>query len=453
MHNDVIWENKPRGELISIGKSLWTSVPRESHAGWEAPEDRHDPVLIILESNQSDDPNLIPARHGRMLQSPFAFFRGSAGVMASDLSKTLNTGILVQSCGDCHLMNFGCYMSPEGKMVFDIIDFDETLPAPWEWDVKRLATSFIIASRHNKISDKEAKDIAGECVRSYREHMQGYASMDFLEMWYSMISADDIVQGSGFEDAIKKFSRRIKKAAKKTIIDDDFPKLAESKNGKGSIKDNPPLIFHHEGIDNEKYYGLIEEIFKTYSLSLSPDKQVLLEHYEFHDLAVKVSAIGGIETHCGIILCMSPDKEPLFLQVKEARTSLLEPYLGDSIYKNPGERIVRGQKLMQADDDIFLGWAETALGRQYYIRQLHDIKIKPQVEILDGETMRGFAGLCGWALAKAHARSGKAALISGYLGDNSKFEVAISQFAFEYALQNEKDFEAFQLSLKEDDSI
>jgi uncharacterized protein (DUF2252 family) len=445
MHNDVIWENKPRGELISIGKSLWTSVPRESHAGWEAPEDRLDPSSIILSLNQNDVIDQVPARYSRMLQSSFAFFCGSAGVMAADLSKTLNTGILVQSCGDCHLMNFGCYVSADGKMIFDIVDFDETLPAPWEWDVKRLATSFIIASRHNKISDKEAKDIAAECVRSYREHMQNYASMDFLEMWYSMISADDILEGSGFEDAIKKFSRRIKKAAKKTIIEDDFPKLGEIKDGKGSIKDNPPQIFHHKGIDNEKYYGLIEEIFKSYRQLLSPDKQVLLEHYEFHDLAVKVSAIGGIETHSGIILCMSPDKEPLFLQVKEARNSVLEPYLAESIYKNRGERVVAGQKLMQADDDIFLGWAETAAGRQYYIRQSHNIKIKPQVEILDGDTMRGFAGLCGWALAKAHARSGKAALISGYLGDNSKFEVAISQFAFEYALQNEKDFETFQL--------
>jgi uncharacterized protein (DUF2252 family) len=444
---NVLTENKPRAELLSTGKSLWDSIPRESHAEWIAPEGRLDPMVIILESNKNRDPNLIPSKYWRMLQSPFAFFRGAAAIMASDLSTTPNTDIIVQACGNCNLMNFGCYRSPEQEMVFDICDFDETLAAPWEWDVKRLATSFVILSGQLMISEGESADIAKACVRSYREHMQNYANMDFLELWHSRISSEEILQQWGYEGAKKRFERRIRKSAQKTMIDADFPKQVEISDGTAYIKDNPPILYHHSGIDQEMYFELTERIFGKYREALDPHVRSLIRHYALQDVAVKVSGIASVGTRCGVLLLASADGEPLFLQMREAHESIFEAHVGQETNRNHAERIVSGQRLIQACDDIFLGSVEVA-GRYYYFRQMREIKIMPRIELFDGESLRGFARLCGWALARAHAKSRQAALISGYMGDNTRFEDAITRFATAYDRQNMMDFESFQRVLK-----
>ena len=438
------WTTMSRKEKIALGRSLRKEVNRIGHGGWVTPKNRRDPIDILIESSKGRLENLIPIRYGRMMQSPFAFYRGTASIMASDLATTSSTGIYVQACGDCHLLNFGSYSTPERRIIFDINDFDETLEAPWEWDIKRLAASFIIAALHNNFSKEDAMECVTECVLSYSRHIKEYSEMDPLKIWYAYISSDDILRLAKNEEASKRYRKQIEKAAGKSAIDADFPKLATMKNGKAVIKDAPPLIFHYDNIDLKADRKLLDDAFNQYLLSLGAEKKRLLENYEFHDLAAKVVGVGSVGTRCGITLRMTPDNEPLFLQVKEARASVLEPYVGKNKYKNQGERVVVGQKMMQAATDIFLGWTELNNGGHFYIRQLRDMKIKPLVEIFDAEQMKGYARLCGWTLARAHARSGCSAVISGYLGSGEKFADAITNFAVDYAIQNDKDYEALK---------
>jgi uncharacterized protein (DUF2252 family) len=440
---------RSREEAAAYGRSLRDKTPRVSHAGWKAPAERRDPVDILIESSEGREPNLIPIRYGRMLQSPLMFFYGAAAIMAADLFSTPSIGLYVQACGDCHLMNFGGYATPERRMLFDINDFDETLPAPWEWDVKRLAASFVIASFNNGIAKDEAVNAAKECVASYRKHITEYAGMDMMEMWYTSILFDDIVSLIEDSDIKKRIKKRIDKAAGGNLVDEDFPKLAEIRNGKAYIKDSPPLIYHFPEKEAKEIYPIVAHLGNRYLEGLSEEKRLLLSYYKLQDYAAKVVGVGSVGMLCGISLRMSADNDPLFLQMKEARNSVLEPYTAKSKYDNQGERVVNGQKIMQAAPDMFLGWAETSDNRYFYIRQLRDMKVKLQVEIFDAALMHGYATLCGWVLARAHARSGKAAVIDGYLGNSNKFEKAVAAFAIDYANQNNEDFNALKQAVKQ----
>jgi len=394
---------------------------------------------LLIQSNKGRIQNLIPIRYGRMMQSPFAFYRGAAAVMAADLAITPMSGIRVQACGDCHLMNFGGFGTPERRIIFDISDFDETLPAPWEWDLKRLAVSFVLAGRNNGFKEPESRKAARRCIQSYREHMHCYAEIGALEMWYQRM--DNMVACIKSRKWKKIVQKQIAKASSRTVAEHDFPKLASVKNAQIQIKDNPPLIFHQRGVGTAEYDRLVKDAFRCYRETLPDDLKTLLDRYEVKDVAAKVVGVGSVGTRCAILLIVTGDGEPLFLQVKEAHESVLEPYAGKSVYSNDGQRVVAGQRLMQAASDMFLGWTEQ-LGRHFYVRQLRDIKIEPLVETFDSRALADYGEWCGWALARAHAKSGDAAMISGYLGNSSRFDDAVSNFAMAYADQNERDYQA-----------
>jgi uncharacterized protein (DUF2252 family) len=374
-----------------------------------------------------------------MMQSPFAFYRGAGAIMAADLALTPTSGIRVQTCGDCHLMNFGGFGTPERRIIFDINDFDETLPAPWEWDLKRLAVSFVLAGRNNGFKEVESRKAALRCIQSYHEHMHLYAEMGVLEMWSQRL--DDMVPLIKSKKWKKIVQKQIAKASLRTVAHDDFPKLATAKSGKFRIKDNPPLIFHESQVGAPEHDPLVKQAFRCYRETLPDDLKALVDRYEVKDVAIKVVGVGSVGTRCAILLMMTADDEPLFLQVKEAHRSTLEPYAGKSVYSNCGQRVVAGQRLMQAASDRFLGWTEQ-WERHFYVRQLRDIKIEPLVEIFDSRALADYGGWCGWALARAHAKSGDAATISGYLGNSSRFDNAVSNFAVAYADQNERDYQA-----------
>jgi uncharacterized protein (DUF2252 family) len=432
-------ETLTRKERKAAGEALRDKCPRRSHATWKAPRNRRDPVELLIQSNKDRIPNLIPIRYGRMMQSPFAFYRGAAAIMAADLALTPTSGIRVQACGDCHLMNFGGFGTPERRIIFDINDFDETLPAPWEWDLKRLATSFVLAGRNNEFKEVESREAALRCVQSYRERMHGYAEMGVLEMWYQRM--DNMVALIKRKKWKKIVQKQIAKASSSTVAEDDFPKLASVRNGKVRIKDNPPLIFHPKEVGAAEHDRLVKEAFLRYRETLPDDLKALLNRYEVKDVAIKVVGVGSVGTRCAILLMMAGDDDPLFLQVKEVHESVLEPYAGKSVYPNCGQRVVAGQRLMQAASDMFLGWTEQ-WGRHFYVRQLRDIKIEPLVEIFDSRALADYGEWCGWALARAHAKSGDAAMISGYLGNSTRFDEAVSNFAMAYADQNERDYQA-----------
>jgi uncharacterized protein (DUF2252 family) len=392
-------------------------------------------------------PQLVPIRHGRMMQSAFAFYRGAAVIMAADLAHTPVIGIRVQACGDCHLLNFGGFATPERNVVFDINDFDETLPAPWEWDVKRLATSCVIAGQHNGFNKADAREMAVRCVEAYREHIYDFAQMSVMERWYQRISAADILGAIRTRKWRKQVEARLAKASARTVLEDDFPKLAGVDGGTPRIKDNPPLIFHEMIRGAEEYAGAVNVAFRKYRKTLSDDHRELLDRFEMKDIAYKVVGVGSVGTYCAILLMMAGSDDALFLQVKEARESVLEPYAGKSRYANRGQRVVAGQRLMQSASDIFLGWTKES-GRHYYVRQLRDMKIKPLVDGMDVTQLGEYSEWCGWALARAHAKSGDAALISGYLGSSSRFDEAIAEFALTYAGQNERDFKALLKAIR-----
>lgn len=442
-------DRRSRADRKAEGKAMRLAVPLQSHAVWRAPKQRLDPVEQLVESGVGRVPELLPIRYGRMMQSPFAFYRGSAAIMAADLAGLPSTGIMVQACGDCHLLNFGCFGTPERRLIFSINDFDETLPATWEWDIKRLATSFVIAGRHNGFTGREARDAAQASVRSYRQRMREFAKMRALDLWYFKIDADELVETIADETVRQRAKKRIAKARDRDVLDEDFPEMVTFEGGVHRIRDNPPLIYHLQDEESAVVEARVHDAFAVYRASLSDDRRLLLDRYELKDMAMKVVGIGSVGNRCFIMLMMGGAEDPLFLQVKQARASVLEPYAGQSVYANHGQRVAMGQRLMLSATDIFLGWAETDVGNHFYIRQMRDMKIKPMVELFGPEIMLQYAEVCGWALASAHARSGDAAKIAGYLGKREDFDEALADFAEAYADQNEQDHQALVRAVRE----
>jgi len=438
----------PADDLVAAGKHLRDTIPRSSQGAWKRTKDRSDPLEILRASDTGRIPELIPIRYGRMLQSPFTFYRGSASVMAADLFTTPITDIRVQACGDCHLLNFGGFATAERNIVFDINDFDETLPAPWEWDVKRLVASFVLAARSNGLSDAAGRDAAVACARSYRERLREVAEMSPLEAWYSSISADDVVHLLDDSDLKKNVRHRIDKAQEQRTSEVDYPKLAEMVGGQVQIKDQPPLIFHMDAQREEGFREAVDEILAQYRHTLPDDRRALFDRYRLVDVAIKVVGIGSVGRYCAIGLFMSSSNRPLFLQFKQAVASVLEPYAGNSLYDHSGQRVVMGQRLMQASSDIFLGWLTGLEGRQVYVRQLRDAKIKPLVDTFDRSMLEVYGGLCGWTLARAHGRASHPWLLSGYLGTSATFDEAMGDFAVAYADQAEQDHAALKAAVR-----
>jgi uncharacterized protein (DUF2252 family) len=436
-----------RERRAAAGKELRTRASRESHAGWRPHKERPDPVKILVDSSKGRMKELLPIRYGRMLQSPFAFFRGAAAIMAEDLARTPSSGIRVQACGDCHLVNFGGFATPERRIIFDINDFDETLPAPWEWDLKRLAASFVIASANNKFKPRDSRRATLACVRSYRERMSELARMPALEVWYQSIDADAVMQSIRSSGTRKRLQKRLSKTRERAS-EALFPKLTELKGGKVAIRDEHPLIFHPQTQGEKDLATVMSKILEGYRNSLDESIRLILDRFQPVDWAMKVVGVGSVGTRCGIALMMAASADPVFLQIKEARKSVLEPYAGKSVYENSGKRVVTGQRIMQSASDIFLGWSEADTGRHFYVRQLNDAKLKPMVEIFDEITMEDYGRLCGWVLAHAHARSGDASMISGYMGSNDAFDEAVADFAEAYERQNERDYQALRRAVR-----
>ena len=435
-------------ELIAEGKALRTQCARQSHAEWKSSSRRREPLAWILEANVGRIPQLVPLRHGRMLQSPFAFYRATALNMAADLAATPTSGLRVQACGDCHLMNFGAFATPERRVIFDINDLDETLPAPWEWDVKRLAASFVLACRHNGFSKAVARDAVLNCVRSYRERMAEYSQMTTLEVWFSSNEASSLIPSIRDKSTRKLAIKRLAKARKHNVLEDDFPELVGNEKEKPTIKENPPIIFHPREKAYAEQMAIFRQVFARYRETLQEDRRLLLDRFEMVDYAIKVVGVGSVGTICGVILLMASDHDPLFLQVKQAGPSVLERFAGKSRHRNHGERIVHGCRVMQSASDLFLGWTEGKKHRQFYIRQLKDMKIKPMVESFNQTAMLQYGEWCGRTLAQAHARSGEPAKITGYLGKSDKFDQAIADFSRDYADQCERDYEAVALAAR-----
>src|SRR5262249_50302388 len=399
-------------DLYEEGKSLRKKCPRKSHAVWKPPHDRPDPVRLLQESNKGRIPQLIPIRHGRMMQTPFAFYRGAALNMAADLGSTPATGLQVQACGDAHLLNFGVFATPERREIFDVNDLDETLPAPWEWDIKRLAASFLIACRDNGISERSGKDVVETCVRSYRESMAEFSQIRTLELWYESMGADELVANIKDPNFRQRALKRLQKEKTRHASDDIFPKLVEHKEELPIIKDQLPTIFHARGHSPGQIQKVVMDTIAGYRETLPHSVQSLLDRYQLRDAAIKVVCVGSVGTRCWVLLFMAGEGDPLFLQVKEARPSVLASYAGKTVFRNEGQRIVNGYRLMQPATDIFLGWTVgTLAGHHYFVRQLRDIKISVRVETFGAAEMDLYATWCGRALALAHARSGRSSTL------------------------------------------
>jgi uncharacterized protein (DUF2252 family) len=436
--------NKPvhlqtRNDRYEVGRSLRVKFPRENHAEFTVDRaGRRNPIDLLIESSKGRIESLLPIRYGRMLNSPFTFFRGAAAVMAYDLSSTISTGYAVQACGDCHLMNFGAFATPERNIIFDINDFDETFPAAWEWDLKRLAASFAIASRNNghKRADGEAAVV--QLVEAYRDRLVKLSNMQALEAWYDYLDYGTLIELTSDQE-LKKLRKKVLGKALSRDAQTEFIKLAHVVGGAPRIKDQPPLIYHEDESDTPEYKERMTQALERYRESLPVERRVLFDRYAMVDNAIKVVGIGSVGTVCGIVLFFSAENDPLFLQVKEARQSVLEPYSDFTNSMTNGERVVTGQRIMQAASDLFLGHYTSQSGLHFYVRQLRDVKIKPLVEIYSQDNMLGFARNCGWGLARAHARSGDPCIISGYIGKGKTFAKAIAQFANSYLDQNESD--------------
>ena len=439
---------RSRDERIAAGKALRDSVPRRSHAGWEPSAGRRDPIDILRESNQGRMAELVPIRYGRMLPSPFTFLRGAAGLMAADLAATPTTGLRVQACGDCHLLNFGLFATPERNLIFDINDFDETLPAPWEWDVKRLAVSFAVAARDIKLSDKRAQAAAIECVRAYRERLREFSKMSPLDVWYDRLDAQTIIDMAP-DAKFRELRKEIIAKARHRISDYLYPQISEEVAGRRRLIDQPPALFHVTKEREPEHQSLVQEALELYRLSLPDERRVLFDRYTLEDIVIKAVGIGSVGTFCFVGLFFSAENHPLLLQFKQACPSVLEPYAGTSQYENHGQRVVVGQRLVQSASDIFLGWTRGRRGRDFYVRQLRDMKMSARIG--EGASARQtmlYAEVCGRTLAHAHARSGDAALISGYLGKSDDFDQAVGEFALAYADQNEQDHAALVAAVK-----
>jgi uncharacterized protein (DUF2252 family) len=425
----------------ALAKTIREKTPRKSLGGWKAPSDRPDPIDILIASSQGRVEQLIPIRNARMMASPFAFYRGAAAIMASDLSHTASTGIHLQVCGDAHLVNFGGFATPERELVFDINDFDETTVGPWEWDVKRLCASLVVAARANNCSADDAREIAWQAAAAYRDHMADYAQMPLLDAWYDHINLQDVIDRLKDEQMKKIAIKSVRKAVEATAHTKEFIKLTVGGGSPPRIQDQPPLIYHDAALQNTISEGERQQAFEDYRMSLLPERRVLLDRFRVVDSAVKVVGVGSVGTYCGILLMISGNGDPLFLQFKEARASVIDPFIGKNAYPHQGQRVVAGQRLMQSASDMFLGWTEGPK-RHFYIRQLRDAKISPQVELMNAANLRRYGRLCAHTLARAHARSGDAVLLAAYLGKSDAFAEAIASFSVAYADQNERDHAA-----------
>jgi uncharacterized protein (DUF2252 family) len=433
-----------RATAMAKGKALREAHPLEDHRLLMARPKGFSSIAVLENSNEDRLEDLIPIRYSRMLVSPFSFLRGSAALMADDLSRAPTSGIYVQACGDCHLLNFGAFATPERKLVFDINDFDETLPAPWEWDIKRLATSFVVAAEDNQLSHANAQRIAKTCVQSYRENMRAYSKQSPLEVWYGHLDLEKFAKEAPNKTTRLRRERLIRKAEKQ-VAEYLFPKITTEINGDKRLIDNPPLIYH---LDDNWIEKIGKPAVESYRASLSHDRRVLFDRYQLKDIVVKVVGIGSVGTRCFVALLMTPDGDPLLLQIKEARTSVLEPYAGKSEYQKHGERVVVGQRLTQSSSDVFLGWMRGPKGNDFYVRQLRDMKVSFSVQDITPTRLKRYAVYCGQALARSHAKSGNAALISGYLGKSDVFDEAVSLFAMDYADQNGRDYAELEKAAK-----
>ncbi|OKH21966.1 DUF2252 domain-containing protein [Chroogloeocystis siderophila] len=434
-----------RQERRLAGKKLRQQVARSLHSWWQPTRDRPDPIELIKQSNQRRILELVPIRHWRMMQSPFAFLRGSAIVMAADLATTPTTGIMVQACGDCHLLNFGGFATPERNLIFDLNDFDETLVAPWEWDIKRLVTSIAIAGRDLCLSERDSLDAAQTAAQAYRLAIARYSEMRTLEIWYARLDASLLIEHAPDEDTRQQWAQMATKAFNQTL-DRAVSQLTELVNGQRRLIDNPPLLYHPP--NQKEYFEEIQALFEEYRDTLQVDRQFLLDRYRLVDVALKVVGVGSVGTHCGVALLLDDNDDPLLLQYKEARPSVLEPYAGKSPYPHEGQRIVSGQRLMQAASDIFLGWTSNLQGQDFYFRQLKDMKTSIKLKGMSARRLEDYAEICGAALARAHARTGDSVLISGYLGNSDAFDRAVTDFAVTYAYQVEQDHRAFVEALQ-----
>jgi len=424
-----------RAARFEAGKALRRRVPRSNHARWSAPKDRPDPLELLRASDRWRIPRLVPIRYGRMALSPFAFLRGSAAVMAYDLAGTPSTGLRVQLAGDAHASNFGIFATPERNRVFDVNDFDETLPGPWEWDVKRLATSVTLVGRQNGATRAETRRATRAAVRSYRLLISEYSRMRYLDTWYSHIdleSVDRLVRRAGRQV----IGRAMARARRRTAFH-AFPHLVESVGGRWRIRDEPPLTVHYEGSGEET---AARSFYDRYRRSLPEERRMLLDRYRLVDVAQRVAGVGSVGTDCSVMLLLADGDvpDPLFLQLKQALPSVLEPYAGASAYRNPAQRVVTGQHLVQEASDVFLGWGQIGT-KDVYVRQLRDMKFSFDVGAMGPRALLGHAELCGSALARAHARTGDPAAIAGYLGERDLFDRALVRFAEAYADQTERD--------------
>jgi uncharacterized protein (DUF2252 family) len=442
-------------ERRNAGKEARVRVPRSSIEGWEPSPDRPDPVDLIEQQNATREPDLVPVRHGRMMVSPFTFYRGGAKIMSADLQHIPRAGLNVQLCGDAHLSNFGVFASPERALLFDLNDFDETLPGPFEYDVARLAASFVIAARNNGFSRSDARSVTAEVIRAYRTSMRTFADMRTLDVWYSRLDADEVVAkaASGSKrpsKAVDRSRKMLQKARTKDSLQ-ALSKLTEVVDGQHQIVADPPIVVPARdlmatySISPDVIGDVLRTLLRDYRASLSNDRRHLLERFELVDVARKVVGVGSVGTRAWIGLLRGRDgDDPLFLQVKEASRSVLEDHLPKSRYRQPGERVVAGQRLMQAASDIFLGWTKGyEQDRFYYWRQLRDMKGSIDVESMAPAGMAFYADVCAWTLARAHARSGDPVAIASYLGGGDRFDRAMTDFAERYADQNERDYEAF----------
>lgn len=463
-------------ERHGLGKEARDRAGLDDHAGWRPPPDRRDPVELLEEQDKTREPDLVPVRHGRMMISAFTFYRGSAAIMAADLASTPTAGLGVQLCGDAHLSNFGAYASPERQLLFDLNDFDETLPGPFEYDVKRLAASFTIAARNNGFAPSDARAVTRAAVEAYRTAMADFAGAPTLDVWYAKLSEDELDRGmdrarrqadkaaaanrkkhrsaadtKDLETAVNRGRAALKKAHGRTNLQ-ALSKLTEVVDGRARIVSQPPVLIPLR--DLGQYYGLnpdeadavIRTQFERYRETLSPARRLLLDRFRIVDVARKVVGVGSVGTRAFVALLEGRDEQdPLFLQVKEASRSVLESHLPPSEFATSGERVVQGQQLIQAASDIFLGWSEgVEAGRAYYWRQLRDMKGSVDVDVMIPTGMTFYARTCGWVLARAHARSGDPVAIAGYLGSKGHFDKAVVRFAEDYADQNEQDYRAFR---------
>ena len=440
-------EHGERGKRKLQGKELRRNCPRSSHADTVLGQGERDLLILLEQSNKDRVKKLLPIRFTRMAESPFAFFRGTALVQAHDLKGTPSARIIVQCCGDCHLMNFGEFATPERTLVFDINDFDETLPGPFEWDVKRLATSFVLAARWLGFDVADARRSVKSVVAAYRTAQARFSEMTVLDTWYAKVAVEELIMERGDDP---KFLRLLRKSVEKALhstAEHVFHKITTGDNEKPRIADQPPLLFHGDPSEFDLKRDVLPFLV-SYRNTLSRDRQDLFDRFHAVDAAYKVVGVGSVGTRCFIVLFVGRQDDHLFLQIKEARASVLEGLAGPSPFSNNGERVVTGQRLMQSASDIFLGWSQAMHGRDFYVRQLRDMKVAPNLTDYTPRLLAAYGHLCGHTLARAHAKSGDAATIAGYLGTNESFDRAITDYAVAYADQVEKDFQDFQRAVR-----